>query len=129
MAKKNSLTLALVAAMFAAHPKIDELFVTSDGQGFTTEQKAMEHARYLKDKEVAKHQRDVKVTDENPEDENPEDENPEDENPEGENPEDENPDRESLLAQYEELFGRKASHNISDEKLKERVEAELKKSE
>lgn len=106
----------LIAAMFAAHVKIDELFVTSDGQGFTDSEKATDHARYLKDKEVQKYTRDSieEIEDELTEQEV-------ESIPTG--TEEAANKREALLVEYEELYGKPAAHNIGTDTLEERIAA------
>ncbi len=84
------------SALFAAHKSLKQVYVTSDGQGFTDGHKADDHAKYLTDKEVQKFKRGF------------------DENESGDskiekvvNLEDEKL-RAQLLADYENLFGEKA---------------------
>lgn len=103
----KSKLIAIVAAMFAATPNANVLFLTSDNQAFTDKEKANNHSRYLSDKKVRRYERENYEQDE--------DEKISDSTTESE--------RESLLVEYEELFGKTAAHNIGTETLKQRIEA------
>lgn len=106
MSKEKNLT-NIAAEIFENYPNINTIYLTVDGQGFTDEEKAKDHARYHKDKTVKPFTR---KSEEVPADNDPE-------------------EREALMIKYEELFGQKAHHNIGTEKLKEKIdakEAELK---
>jgi hypothetical protein len=101
MSKEKNLK-KIAADIFEANPNITEIYMTVDGQAFTSEEKAKDNARYHKDKSV-KHF--AKNSEEAPAEEAPED------------------DREALMNEYEELFGEKAAHNIGIPKLKEKIAA------
>lgn len=99
-------------AIFKAHANLEEIFVTSDGQGFTEKERAVNHSAILREKEVKFYHRNSlqtkKVKDVEPS------------------------EKETLELRYEELYGSKPAHNIGIEKLKERIaekEAELTKEE
>lgn len=114
---------------------LKEVYMTSDGQAFTKEHHANDHARVLNDKKVqqfsraelfAEHKEDsVKVLDITPKGDNPDakQEQPFDyEKVDKELLE----DREFLIARHEALEGKKPAHNIGTEKLAEKVQ-ELEK--
>lgn len=99
---KNPFALAAIA-LFAAHKELNQVYITSDGQGFTNGHKADDHAKYLDNKEVQKFKRDF-----------------EDDYSEGDgdskiekvvNLEDEKL-RAQLLADYENLYGEKAPDHL-----------------
>src|SRR5690625_3098407 len=55
--KNTILVLAIVlmdvaARIFKYNPELDEIFLTSDGQGFREYEKAVAHSAYLSDKKV-----------------------------------------------------------------------------
>lgn len=92
---------------------LEEVYVTSDGQGFTEEERAYDRARYLSDKKVFHFIKDTKVDE------------TEEQAPETDDI------RLKLAIRYEELFEKKPAHNIGVEKLQERIsekEAELAKA-
>lgn len=94
---------------------LEEVYVTSDGQGFTEAERAYDRARYLSDKKVLHFRKETKVDDTEETDEL----------------DTETDDiRLKLAIRYEELFDKKPTHNIGIEKLQERItekEAELVK--
>lgn len=95
------------AEIFKQYPAIDKIFITSDGQGFSDEEKAIDQARYLKDdKSIEEYDRAFFETDE-----------ADDENA-GEDLE-----RAELMEKYKALFGKSAHHNISTAKLQEQITA------
>lgn len=103
--------------MMEAH-SLSEIFICTDGQGFTEKERANDHSRYLSDKTVHHF-----VADKSPQVLTENTALP---------PKKNNDEREQLVARYEELFGKKPAHNIGVEKLKtaiEEKEAELKASE
>lgn len=66
-------TIALIAQakekadeIFKAYSDIEEIFITSDLQGFTEKEKAENHADYLSDKRIFDFQRDWKLENETP---------------------------------------------------------------
>ncbi|AQX86093.1 hypothetical protein I6H88_06740 [Elizabethkingia bruuniana] len=104
---KNVFAAAAVT-IFAVHKNLDEIFVTSDGQGFTDEEKAKDQARYLKNKDVKKFIRGF------------EDSFIDDEQEAGsKKAEDESGgERPALVEKYTELFGKPPHHMIGVDKLK-----------
>lgn len=110
---------------------LKEVYMTTDGQAFTKEHYANDHARILKDKKVqqfsraelfTEHKGDSgKVLDITPKGDNPDakQEQPFDyENVNKELLE----DREFLIARFEALEGKKPAHNIGTDKLAEKVQ-------
>lgn len=113
---KNKFALAAIA-IFAAHPKIDEIYITADGQGFTDPEKAKDNARYHKDNSVEHFQRGFEESYVDP-----------DAEPQKEKKDEEPTERQLNFAKYEKLFGNKPANNISNAKLIEAIadkEAEL----
>lgn len=102
---KNKIALVAIA-IFAAHPKLDEIYITSDGQGFTDPEKAKDNARYHKDNSVKHFERGFEESYVDPDEETPK-----------EKKEPELTERQKNFAKYEELFGNKPANNISNEKL------------
>lgn len=122
MSKETNTALELMAKsakeIFKAH-EMDEVFITSDGQGYTDEHKAHDHARILSDKTVKKFEREFAETKEKAA-------------KEGDNIDDEGAgtERNQLISDYMELFGAKPNHNISTEKLAQKIaekKAEIEK--
>lgn len=114
MTKKKDLAKK-AADMMRLH-SLEEVYVTSDGQGFTEEERAYDRARYLSDKKVLHFRKDTKVDDTEDTDEMETDTDDV---------------RLKLAIRYEELFEKKPAHNIGIEKLQERIaekEAELAKA-
>lgn len=112
---KNKFALAAIA-IFAAHPKIEEIYITADNQGFTDEEKAKDNARYHKDNSVEHFKRGFEESFKD-----------EDETKASEQKADDG-ERAALAEKYEELFGKKPNHNTGVDKLKTQIaekEAEL----
>lgn len=119
--------------IFKNHPDLDEVFLTSDGQGFKEINKACSHASNLKDQEVKRFERHpLRPLKEEPEDElelelepEPEDEPEAELEPEPEAELDSDGDdvdyRAGLEAKYEELYGKKPVANMKDETLEKRI--------
>lgn len=128
--------------IFKNYPELEEVYITSDMQGFKELEKAENQATYLTDKKVHHFNRkefyqpsgivkiDVEPTDipkildeENSDDNAPQDtdlDNAEDQaEDEAKTEEDE---RTELMAKYEQKHGKKAPHNIGMEKLRASVE-------
>lgn len=99
---KNPFALAAIA-LFAAHKELNQVYITSDGQGFTNGHKADDHAKYLADKEVQKFKRGF--------DENYTDGDGDSQIEKAVNLEDEKL-RAQLLADYENLFAEKAPDHL-----------------
>lgn len=59
--------------IFKAYSDIDEIFITSDLQGFTEEERAKNHADYLSDKRIFDFQRNSDFEDETPSEDGSED--------------------------------------------------------
>lgn len=112
--KKGTLTEAYMKVLeearakakeiFTAYSDIDEIYITSDMQGFTDEIRAENHADKLKDKQIHHFYRFSDFEEKTQEDE----------------------EREDLLEEYEQLFNSKPPHNISTKKLKEKISAKKK---
>lgn len=96
--------------LFDTHNHIDTLYITSDGQGFTEQQYADDHARYLKENKVYEFKRQGAVV-----------------QGKGADILNGDPEREALFAEYESLTGQKPQHNIGTEKLRAKV-AEIKEN-
>ncbi|WP_018675540.1 hypothetical protein [Riemerella columbina] len=144
MSKLQSITIAASIAelakaeaenIFKNYPELEEVYITSDMQGFKELEKAENQATYLKDKKVHHFNRtdlqpSVSVLEKtNEQDEDPADDNaPEDtdlDNAEDQADEDtktEEDERAKLMAKYEQKHGKKAPHNIGMEKLRASVE-------
>lgn len=106
----NKVALAAIA-IFAAHKNLEEIFITTDGQGFTEETKADDHARYFKDKSVKHFKRGFDETFKDDEDETKASELQKADDGE----------RAALVEKYEELFGKKPNHNTGVDKLKTQI--------
>lgn len=122
--------------IFKVYSDIDEVFITSDLQGFTEKERAENHTDYLSDKRIYDFQRNSDFEDETPnedggepsEDGDPEPQsnepvmtnevpNANSEQPTANNDE----ERTALFAEYEQLFGQKPPHNIGTEKLRAKI--------
>lgn len=112
--KKGTLTEAFADALeksrgkakeiFTAYSDIDEIYITSDLQGFTDKIRAENHTDNLKDKQIHHFYRFSDFEDKTQEDE----------------------EREDLLEEYEQLFNSKPPHNIGTKTLKEKISAKKK---
>ncbi|WP_395762437.1 hypothetical protein [Elizabethkingia anophelis] len=109
---KNVFAAAAVA-IFAAHKDLDEIFVTSDGQGFTDEEKAKDQARYLKNKDVKKFTRGFEDSfiDDEPDSEGEKTKKDADLKKD-------DAERPALVEKYTALFGKPPHHMIGVDKLK-----------
>lgn len=87
--------------IFTIHTEIEKIYMTSDGQGFTEEHHATDHARILTDKKVSTFTREQA--------------------PE-EPKEPVNQERKALMQEYELLFGEKPVHNIGTDTLKAKID-------
>ncbi|MCZ2084159.1 MAG: hypothetical protein LC112_07775 [Flavobacteriales bacterium] len=108
MSKITNIFAVAALAIFEAHQLIDEIFITSDGQGFTDEEKAKDHARYHKDQTIKHFERgfDAGYQEENA-------------NPEATGKTQEaDAERQNLVKEYTELFEKKPNHMTGVEKLK-----------
>ncbi|HAT3998559.1 TPA: hypothetical protein I9Y90_000041 [Elizabethkingia anophelis] len=130
--------------IFNSHKDLDLIHVTSDGQGFTKDNKnkAHDHARYLKDDRVETFERGFEDTYAEPEEtdalETEEDIEPDpadvqktEQTPETEKQTDSlntgdgiepAAEKNDLISKYKELYGVAPVHNISLEKLKAKIE-------
>lgn len=87
--------------LFAIH-KLERLFMTTDGQGFTEKHRATSHAQSLKDEQVYEFEpADAPKVDANP----------------GEDLE-----RDALVVIYEEVFGKKPNHNMKSETIQTKID-------
>lgn len=134
--------------IFKVYSDIDEVFITSDLQGFTEKERAENHTDYLSDKRIYDFQRNSDFEDadggqqsaDSTDDGEPsEDGDPEpkinEPNENGEQPNtdsgepiaesnkqvSEDEERTALFAEYEQLFGQKPPHNIGIEKLRAKI--------
>lgn len=104
--------------IFEVNKQLKEVYITADLQGFTDKDKAADRTRYLNDKEVEHFVKGFEKTyTEDAPKEPKEPKQPEDQT-----------EREKLFAEYEQLFGKKASHNIGTDKLKKQVEDKRKEN-
>ncbi|AQY20993.1 hypothetical protein OKE68_08430 [Riemerella anatipestifer] len=148
MSKLKSITIASSIAEFAKaeaekifknYPELEEVYITSDLQGFKELEKAENQATYLTDKKVHYFQRkdlsqpseivkiDVEPTDipKILDEENSDDNAPQDtdlDNTKDTATKTEEQERAELMAKYEAKHGKKAPHNIGLEKLRASVE-------
>lgn len=106
---KNKFALAALA-IFTAHKAIDEIFITSDGQGFTDEEKAKDNARYHQDKTVKHFERGFEASYQDDEG-----------NQEPAKTHEDDAERQKLVEEYTELLGKKPNHNTGTEKLKSAI--------
>lgn len=101
---KNPFALAALA-IFEEHAELEEIHVTSDGQGFTDKNKAENQARYLKDRTIKTFAKGFE-TDYVEE--------------EGKTAPTEL-NREELAKEYEELFGKAPAHNTKAETIAAKI--------
>ena len=102
----NQVALAALA-IFTAHKNIEKIYMTSDGQGFTDEEKAKDNARYHKDQSITPFERGFEETYQD-----------KDADDSVSKKADDSEERQKLAAEYEELFSKKPNHNTGVEKLK-----------
>lgn len=139
--KHNIIILAVVLVdvatrIFKYNPTLDEIFLTSDGQGFKEYEKAVDHSKYLGDKEIKTFRRsdlkaDAKVIELHPvkEPENPKDDKEPEDLEESDSSEGVKGNigdkglsyKEYLIEEYTELYGKPPSHNIKTETLRARI--------
>lgn len=103
--------LAAKAAEMITNHGLKEVYITSDGQGFTDETRAHDRASYLRDKNIHHFEADktpqvLEVASGADADE-----------------------RKKLANRYEELFGKKPAHNLGLEKLKSQLQEKEKELE
>lgn len=143
MSKIKNQFAAAAALIFANHKNLDEIYVTSDGQGFTKDNKnkAYDHARYLKDDRVEAFERgfddtytepeetDVLETEEDIEPATTDVQKTEQETEKqtdaldsGDGIEPAAAKKNALISKYKDLYGVAPVHNISLEKLKAKIE-------
>ncbi|MBS9774952.1 MAG: hypothetical protein KGV59_07360 [Tenacibaculum sp.] len=92
----------IAVKLFAIHPQINKLYITTDGQGFSDLANAESHSRTLKNDKVVEFDRNVtpaKVETKTESDKN----------------------REALITEYTELFGKKPNHNIGTDTLRQKI--------
>lgn len=127
MSKLQSITIAASIAelakaeaekIFENYPELEEVYITSDMQGFKELEKAENQATYLTDKKVHHFNR----TDLQPSVSVLEKTNEQDEDQADEDTKTEEDERAKLMAKYEQKHGKKAPHNIGMEKLRASVE-------
>ena len=142
MSKIKNQFAAAAALIFANHKNLDEIYVTSDGQGFTEKNKAVDHSRYLKDNDVKHFERGFADTYTEPEEidsldvnidtepgttdtqttEQTKEELKQEVPLTGDGIEPAAAEKNTLISQYKELYGVAPVHNISLEKLKAKIE-------
>lgn len=105
----NKIALAALA-IFKDHPELEEIHVTSDGQGFTDKTKADNQARYLKDRTIKTFAKGFET----------------DYVEEVEKPTVTELDRETLAKEYEELFGKAPAHNTKAETIAAKIDEKKK---
>lgn len=129
--------------IFKVYSDIDEVFITSDLQGFTEKERAENHTDYLADKRIYGFQRNSDFEDETPSEDSGEPSkdgapelqsnepvvtnevpNANSEQPTANNDE----ERTALFAEYEQLFGQKPPHNIGTEKLRAKINEKKQES-
>ena len=108
MSKITNLLALAALGIFEAHKAIDEIYITADGQGFTDEEKAKDHARYHKDQTIKHFERGFE--------ENYQDKDVQEDDSTGKTQDD--AERQNLVEEYTELFGKKPNHMTGVEKLK-----------
>lgn len=108
--------------IFQFHPELDEVWITSDGQGFTSESKASNNATYLKDQKIQHYQRSDFAKEQGEDEPETEPELETELEPELE-PELETEEgyRARLEAEYEKLYGKKPAWNAKTETIAERI--------
>ena len=105
MSKINNPIAKAALEIFKDHPELEEIYVTSDGQGFTDKNKAENQARYLKDRTIKTF---AKGFEENYVEE-------------VEKPTVTELDREALAKEYEVLFGKSPAHNTKAETIAAKI--------
>ncbi|MCT3673574.1 hypothetical protein HZQ94_10290 [Elizabethkingia anophelis] len=126
-------------AIFAAHKNLDEIYITSDEQGFTDPDKAADRSRYLKNDKVEHFKRGFEEnyteseetdssdasTDIEPgttkAEQTTETEKKTDSLNTGDGIESAAAEKNALISQYKELYGVAPAHNIGLEKLKAKI--------
>lgn len=116
MSKENTRERKL-QYIFAQHPSIKALHVTSDDQAFTNESDAKNHSKTLEDKDVKIENREDYAKKAAVKDETTK-------SPADDAKAEAKKEREALFARHEELFKRKPAGNASTVKLKAKIEAE-----
>lgn len=115
--------------IFKVYSDIDEVFITSDLQGFTEKERAENHTDYLADKRIYGFQRNSDFEDGTPNEDGGEPSEDGDPKPHTNEPKENseqpaaenNEERTALFAEYEQLFGQKPPHNIGIEKLRTKI--------
>lgn len=115
--------------IFKVYSDIDEVFITSDLQGFTEKERAENHTDYLADKRIYGFQRNSDFEDGTPNEDGGEPSEDGDPKPHTNEPKENseqpaaenNEERTALFAEYEQLFGQKPPHNIGIEELRAKI--------
>lgn len=105
MSKINNPIAKAALEIFKDHPELEEIHVTSDGQGFTDKNKAENQARYLKDRTIKTFAKGFET----------------DYVEEEEKTAAIELDREALAKEYEELFGKAPAHNTKAETIAAKI--------
>lgn len=123
MSKITNLLALAAIGIFEAHNAIDEIYITADGQGFTDEEKAKDHARYHKDQTIKHFERGFEAGYQK-EAESIEKLKAKIASAVGDKftvLEKDDTERQNLVEQYTELFGNKPNHMMGIEKLKTKI--------
>ncbi|UFK27514.1 hypothetical protein [Elizabethkingia phage TCUEAP3] len=130
---KNKLAVTALA-IFSVHPNIDEIYVTSDNNGFTEKEKMNDHLKLLKDKTFQHFVRGFDEAELEDDDLDPADTGNQNPAPENTNkdadPKATDAERPALVEKYTALFGKPPHHMSGVDKLKAAItekEAELAK--
>ncbi len=99
MDKKQAQEIAV--KLFTIHTGLDNVYITTDGQGFRESANAEAHAQTLKDDKVFDFDRNTMPTEE----------------PEPKT----DKEREALVEEYVALFGKQPAHNIGTETLRKKI--------
>ncbi len=99
MDKKQAQEIAV--KLFAIHTGLDNVYITTDGQGFRDSANAEAHAQTLKDDKVFDFDRNIMPTEE----------------PEPKT----DKEREALVKEYVKLFDKQPAHNIGTETLRQKI--------
>lgn len=102
---KNPIAKAALE-IFKDHPELEEIYVTADGQGFTSQEKAKDNARYQKDKAVLHFKKGFEADYVEAEDKTVKPAEL---------------DREALAKEYETFYGKAPSHNMKAETIQAKI--------
>lgn len=115
MSKIQNIFAVAAIAIFKAHSNLEEIYVTSDGQGFTEKTKADNNAAYLKDKTIKHFERGFEQNYTDPD-------NDGDALKGDALKGDADLERDNLVEQYKELFGENPGHNWKAETIQKKID-------